>query len=75
MRKNHINVNQNLPQDEVDVVIERLKSAKLTQQELANKIGIRRHTISSYITRRTVPSPKVAAHILEVLDVVGRIHN
>jgi len=41
----------------------------LTQQQLANMVGISKKTISAYETGKAVPSLRVAIKLAKVLDV------
>ena len=48
---------------------EALKQRTITQQELANKIGVHQSMISHYITGRSMPALDTLSRICTVLDL------
>ena len=46
-----------------------IKSANLSQKELANKLGINPSTVSKYLRLDKYPSLETFANICEILDV------
>lgn len=54
---------------DVCVLKKRRKSLKLTQEELAKKVGVSRQAINKIERRREMPSIVVLAKMLKVLDL------
>lgn len=48
---------------------ERRKQAKMTQEQLAERIGVRRESVARYETGERSPSPAVAERIAEALGM------
>lgn len=71
LKKTHINVNHHITQEEGDQIVNRMRATKLTQRKLALKTGLKKSAIAAYMKRSMNPSPKIAFHIMEVLDGMG----
>lgn len=50
-------------------IIEAIEQSKLTQKELAQRLGISQQTISCYIRRKKMPALDTFANLCAVLDI------
>ena len=51
-----------------DNLVDMLKKAYLTQDDLSEMTGLSRATISRYINKKQMPGPKALVNIAEALD-------
>ena len=51
-----------------DNLVDMLRKANLTQEDLSEMTGLSRSTISRYIRKRQMPSPKALVNIAEALE-------
>lgn len=51
-----------------DNLVDMIKEARMTQQELADEAGLSRASISSYIHKRRIPTVKALVNIAYALD-------
>lgn len=51
-----------------DNLVDMLKEAYLTQEDLSEMTGLSRATISRYVNKKQMPGPKAIVNIVEALD-------
>lgn len=52
-----------------DNLVDLLKEARMTQQELADATGLTKSAISNYINKRRMPNVRALINISEALDI------